>query len=212
MKTTNAGSARYPLILLAVYTAIWLALAISPSHRREWLLENLLAIVGVPLLAWSWPRLRFSNVAYTALFAFLLLAALGAHYTYAQVPYDAWSSKLFGIGLNELFDFERNQYDRLVHFAFGLLVTPAVIELLDLKANTRGVLRWLAPLTLVMSLSGLFELVEWGAALMFGSGRGMEYLGAQGDEWDAHKDMALAAMGSLLALPWSLVSQRKSQN
>lgn len=205
---TRAGaSARWPLILLAVYTIVWIALAVAPSHRKEWLLENLLAILGVPVLVWGWSRLRFSSFAYTCLFLFLLLAALGAHYTYAEVPYDRWAERLAGISISEWFDFERNHYDRLVHFCFGLLITPAVIELLDAKAQARGVLRWLAPLTLVMSLSGAFELVEWAAALVFGQGRGAEYLGAQGDEWDAHKDMALASLGALLALPWLLKSR-----
>jgi putative membrane protein len=45
-----------------------------------------------------------------------------------------------------------------------------------------------------------FEMIEWGAAELFGGDLGIAYLGTQGDVWDSHKDMALAAFGALLAM------------
>lgn len=191
---------RLPLILLGLFLVWWTILAIAPWYREDWLLENLLVFAAVPLLVWSWRRLPFSNGAYLCLFAFLCLHELGAHYTYAKVPYDAWWRQLSGASLDALLGFRRNQYDRLVHFLYGLLAMPAVVELLAARAPARGPWRWLVPLFFVMGHSVLFELVEWWAAVVFGGPLGQAYLGTQGDEWDAQKDMALASLGGALAL------------
>ena len=191
---------RLPLILLGLFLVWWTILAIAPWYREDWLLENLLVFAAVPLLVWSWRHLPFSNGAYLCLFAFFCLHELGAHYTYAAVPYDAWWRQITGVSLDALLGFRRNQYDRLVHFLYGLLAMPAVVELLAARAPARGLWRWLVPLFFVMGHSVLFELVEWWAAVVFGGPLGQAYLGTQGDEWDAQKDMALASLGGALAL------------
>ena len=198
-------SARYPLLLLAAYAGWWGMLAIAPWYRQDWLLENLLVFVAVPLLVWSYPRLRLSDTAYTCLFAFLSLHAVGAHYTYSDVPYDGWAQALTGHTVSEALGLQRNHFDRLVHFLYGLLVTPAAIELLDARAPQRGVWRWLVPLLFMVSHSTIYELVEWGAAAVFGGDLGQAYLGTQGDIWDAQKDAALAAAGAgigVVAVRW----------
>ena len=189
-----------PLALLVVYAAIWTALAIAPWHRQDWLLENLVVAIAVPVLVLGYRRLRFSNASYVAIFAFLVLHAIGAHYTYAEVPYDRWVQQAAGLSIDALFGFERNHYDRAVHFLYGLLVTPAAVELLAWAASPRGPWRWLLPLTFMMSHSVAYELVEWAAAIMFGGDLGVAYLGTQGDVWDAQKDMLLACLGCVIAL------------
>ena len=191
---------RYPLILLAIYIAIWAGLAISPWYRHDWLLENMLVFVAVPLLAWGQARIGFSNVACTLLFLFFVLHAVGAHYTYAEVPYDRWFRALTGHPLNPLLGFHRNHFDRLVHLAYGLLVTPAAIQLLDARAPQQGLWRWLVPFTFMASHSAIYELIEWAAAGMFGGDLGQAYLGTQGDIWDAHKDMGLGMLGAAIAV------------
>lgn len=191
---------RLPGLLLAAFLLAWLALAIAPRYRQDWLLENALVFVALPWLAWGYRRLRFSNRAYVLLFVFGLLHELGAHYTYAEVPYDAWTRAAFGSPLNAWFGLERNHFDRAVHFLYGLLLTPAVLELVDARVHPRGFWRGLVPAALVLATSAFFELVEWGAALLFGGDLGVAYLGTQGDVWDAHQDMLLAGLGSLLAL------------
>jgi putative membrane protein len=184
---------RYPLALLVAFATIWSALAIAPWYRQDWLLENAAVFVAVPLFVATCPRLRFSNLAYTCLFVFLVLHEIGAHYTYSEVPWREWFSAITG---EHGATTGRNHYDRLVHFCYGLLVLPAAWDLFAARADPRGLWRWLMPLLFVVSHSVIYELIEWLAAEVFGGDLGMAYLGTQGDVWDAQKDMALAAVGA----------------
>ena len=109
-------------------------------------------------------------------------------------------SFLFGFSLNEALGFERNHFDRAIHFAYGLLLAYPIREVFIRIATVRGFWGYFLPLDLTMSTSMLFELFEWGAAEFFGGDLGMAYLGTQGDVWDAHKDMALASLGALIAM------------
>lgn len=197
--TTHFNSRdRYRLMLFAIYLLCWAALAVAPWYRQDWLLENVLVFVLVPFVVVVHRRL--SNMAISALFVFLMLHALGAHYTYAQVPYDAWSQALSGHSLNSLLGFERNHFDRLVHFLYGLLITPTAIELIDSRVTQRGAWRYLVPFTFMASHAAIYEVIEWFAAAWFGGDLGVAYLGTQGDVWDAQKDSALAILGALIAV------------
>jgi putative membrane protein len=191
---------RYLLALAALFGVWWLALAIAPLDRSTWLLENALSVGGVALLAALYRRLPFSRVSYTLIFVFLCLHTLGAHYTYSNVPYDAWFERWVGRSLGSLVGWERNNFDRVVHFCYGLLLAYPVREVYLRVADTRGFWGYFLPLDLTMSTSMIYELIEWGAAVVFGGDVGQSYLGTQGDEWDAHKDMALASLGALLAM------------
>ncbi len=183
--------------LLALEFAV---LAVSPVSRSTWLLENLLAVGFVGGLALTYRRFRFSRISYFLMFVFLALHEVGAHYTYSLVPYDAAWRGLFGFSLNEALGFERNHFDRAIHFAYGLLLAYPIREVFLRIADVRGFWGYFLPLDLTMSTSMLYELIEWGAAAAFGGDLGTAYLGTQGDEWDAHKDMALASLGALLAM------------
>lgn len=196
----KAASARFGLVLLAVFALATLVLGIAPRYRQDWLLENVIVLIAVPLLVFGWRRLPFSRGAYLALFGFLLLHEIGAHYTYSEVPYDEAFTRLTGYSLNALLGLHRNHFDRAVHFLYGVLVTPMAVELFAHRAPPRGVWRWILPVSFVMSHSVLYELVEWLAALRFGGDLGTAYLGTQGDPWDAQQDMALAALGSILSM------------
>ena len=176
--------------------AIFLALGIAPSYREDWILENLIVVVAVPLLAIGHRSLPLSGLAYGCLFAFLVLHEIGAHYTYSEVPWRSWLGEAMG---DESPFNGRNHYDRFVHFCYGLLVTPAARELIAARATPRGLWRWLLPLLFTISHSTLYEIVEWWAALLFGGDLGTAYLGAQGDPWDAQKDMALATLGAVVS-------------
>jgi len=129
-----------------------------------------------------------------------VLHEIGAHYTYSLVPYDAWSATLTDKTLSIRFGAVRNHYDRVIHFAYGLLVTLPVVELLRRVAPPRGVWRFLLPLLFILANPAIYELIEWGAAEVFGGELGTAYLGTQGDEWDSQKDTACAALGALLTL------------
>lgn len=209
----DSRNAHFPSLLLAVFALAWIVLAIAPLYRADWLLENLLVFVAVPALCVSYRRFAFSNAAYASLFAFFLLHQVGAHYTYSEVPYEAWFESLSGARLGEFVHLERNHYDRLVHFMYGLLIAPAAVELVDHVSDPRGAWRWLLPWTFVVSHSTVFEILEALAAGVFGGELGQAYLGTQGDEWDAQRDSALAAIGaaiSVAVLRWRVDPRRSS--
>ncbi len=189
---------RYRLWLSVAFIFIWIASAIDPSHFADWLLENVLTLVFAVVFLATWRKFCLSPATHVLLFIFMSLHALGSHYTYAEVPYDQWWQSLTGWSLNEALGFKRNHYDRLVHFCYGLLLAYPMREILVRWAGVRGFWGYFIPLDITMSTSMIYELIEWGAAEVFGGELGMAYLGTQGDVWDAHKDMALASLGALL--------------
>jgi putative membrane protein len=192
---------RYRTILAVAFLVFWAALAIHPLYRRDWWLENVLVFLFVPLLILSPRRLPLSRVSYTLIFTFLCLHSVGAHYTYAEVPYDRWFAAVSGgRTLNSILGWQRNNYDRLVHFSYGLLLAYPIREMFLRVVAVRGFWGYFLPLDLTMSTSMLYELFEWAAAVVFGGNLGIAYLGTQGDVWDSHKDMALASLGALIAM------------
>jgi putative membrane protein len=190
----------YLLILAGLFGLWWVALAIHPWHRNVWLMENALNLAGVVVLAVFHRRLLFSCVSYTMMFVFMCLHQVGAHYSYSEVPYDAWFQNLAGRTFNSLVGWERNNFDRVVHFSYGLLLAYPVREVFLRVVNVRGFWGYFLPLDLTMSTSMLYELMEWGTSVVFGGDLGQAYLGTQGDVWDSHKDMALASLGALVAM------------
>jgi putative membrane protein len=176
---------------------IWAVAAISPYDRSDWLLENMLVFAAVPLIVRFGPDLAFSTASYVCLFIFFALHLVGAHYTYAQVPLDIW-----GAG--------RNHYDRLVHFAYGVLLARPTIELFAARAPPRGIWIWLMPVLFLISHGTIYEVIEWVAAELFGGDLGVAFLGTQGDEWDAQKDVALASVGAALGVSGWLLWERRA--
>lgn len=160
----------------------------------------MLVFIAVPLLVFGIRRLRLSHLSYTLLFLFFVLHEISTHFTYSLVPYDAWFEELSGRTLNRLLGWERNHYDRVIHFAYGLLILPAAVELIAHVASPRGIWRFILPVTFICSHSVIYEMVEWSAASRFGGDLGTAYLGTQGDQWDSQKDMALAALGAVLGM------------
>ena len=183
-------------ILTALLAVEWIFAAIAPYDRKDWLLENILVILFVPVIWHSVLKAPLSRLSYISLFLFLYLHELGSHYTYAQVPYKEWAASLLGWDLGG----GRNNFDRLVHFLYGFLFTIPVMEWFARKYSLRGFVKYFLPVNLIMSTSMIYELIEWLVAELFGGDLGQAYLGTQGDVWDAHKDMALASLGSVLIM------------
>ena len=189
------------LFLVTVLLGIeFVVLAIAPNDRKDWLLENVLVVLFIGAMFASYRKLTLSRISCFLIFLFLSLHLIGAHYTYAQVPYDSWFESLTGRSLNSLLGWERNNFDRVVHFSYGLLLAYPVREVFQRVARLRGFWGYFFPLNITMSTSMLYELIEWGAAMSFGGDLGQAYLGTQGDIWDAHKDMAIASLGALIAM------------
>ncbi len=196
----SSSHRRYRVILSLLFLVLWGMLAINPYDRGDWALENALLVIFAAALAASFRWLPLSRISYSLIFVFCCLHSVGAHYTYAQVPYDAWAQTLTGSSLNEVMDWERNHFDRMVHFSYGLLLAYPVRELFLRVVNVRGFWGYFLPLDITMSTSMLFELLEWAVAEIVGGDLGITYLGTQGDVWDAHKDMALATLGAAIAM------------
>jgi len=186
----SSVSAHTRNLLLALLVLIVL-LAISgwnPYDRLTWLMEVLPVIVLLPILWFSYKRFPLTNLLYTGIFLHACVLILGGAYTYARVP--------LGFELQELFDLNRNPYDKIGHFMQGFVPALAARELFIRHKVINGK-AWLVFLVVcvVMMVSAVYELVEWAAALVMGQGAD-EFLGTQGDMWDTQSDMFLALIGA----------------
>ena len=196
----------YPAWLLAALVVWFACWSWKPEHPQDFLLEHILTVAFLALLITTRRRFPLSHLSYTSIFLFISLHIVGAYYTYSLVPYDHWIETLaswFGLkdfSLDQACGFERNHFDRLVHLAFGVLLAYPAREFFLRIAAVKGFWGYYLPLDVVMSFSLLYELLEWGVVVVFAADVGQSYLGTQGDEWDAHKDMALAALGALLTM------------
>jgi putative membrane protein len=188
--------------LVWVYLAFWGLTAIQPVDRPTWLLENGLVFVLVGVLAASHRRFAFSSLSYVLFFLFLVLHAVGSHYTYSQVP--------LGFALQEMLDLERNHYDRLAHFAFGLLFAYPLRELMLRIVHLHRVWSYVGPPVTVLALGSIYEIIEAWAAQLADPELGMAYVGAQGDVWDGQKDMSLAFLGAVIAMGLTAAWRRRT--
>lgn len=193
-------SPSWPTIAAMLFAMAWIAAAWKPLFPADWALENVLSLLTAWWLLRRHRRAPLSNLSYALLLVFGIAHELGSHYTYAEVPYDAWSQALFGTSVGGTLGLARNHYDRLVHFLFGLLCYRPLREVLarHLPPDTPASLYF--PVTVIGTISLSYEIVEWFAATVFGGDLGQAYLGTQGDVWDSQKDSGLALLGGALAL------------
>lgn len=193
--------------LLPLFLLISIAVGIAPYDRATWALENMMTGLFGIFLFFQHRRRPLSQTSWWLIFAFGTLHVIGSHYTYSLVPYNEWTRAVSGTSLNDLLGWERNHFDRLVHFFYGLLLYVPLREILVDRVGIQN--GWASYFTIefVMASSLVYELVEWGAAVTFGGDLGMAYLGTQGDIWDAHKDMLLATVGALIA--WGLLTLQR---
>jgi putative membrane protein len=185
-------SNRFLHAIIAAYVFFWILLAIEPFNRSDWLLENVPVFAGVAFMIATYRSFSLSNLSFILVGVFLCLHAVGAHYTYEHVPFGEW--------IEPMLSTNRNQYDRLTHFAFGLLLTFPIAE--SIRNSTKNT--WTAALSfaafIIVAVSGFYELVEALFASVISPALGKAYLGTQGDVWDAQKDMAAALAGTLTVL------------
>ncbi len=203
-KITHKINTRFPKLILIIFIIFWIFLAISPHYREIWFFENILSVILVFMLILTYQKFRFSNISYWLIFLLLCSQTIGAHYTYAEVP--------IGFYIQNMFDLSRNHYDRFVHFLFGLLLTLPIKEVCEKymrTANTKFL--YIILVLIIFGVSGLYEVLEWIYAIFRESGSSEnKFLGAQGDFWDAQKDIFLAALGAIIFLAiYHLLTQRK---
>jgi putative membrane protein len=189
------------LVLFGSYVVFWSAMAVSPIDWQNWILASVIPAIVVGGLAVSHRTLALSTVSYLLIGAFMLLHTIGAHYTYAQVPLGRW--------LAPFLDGGRNDYDRIVHFAFGLLLAAPLRDAFARVSDVRGHLLYYLPIMTIVGLSSLWEILESWVARIVSPELGAAYLGSQGDVWDAQKDMAAAFYGALVWLALSVLARRR---
>lgn len=177
------------IMLTSLFLISWIWAAINPLHYDDWVLENVLVLIFIPIIFFTGRYFELSILSYTFITIFMILHVIGSHYTYAEVPW--------GVTLGEWLGTERNMYDRLVHLLFGVLFVYPVREISVRIAKTKGFWGYFVPFMIISAFAGFYEVVEWAAAAVVDPEAGIAFLGSQGDIWDAQKDMLLATIGSL---------------
>jgi putative membrane protein len=176
-------------LVYALYIVVWIIMAINPKYPQDWLLENVLIFIFFPFVIWMDKKHNYTLLSIILLLIFASLHSLGSHYTYAEMEHFNAITYFFG--------FERNNFDRFVHFLFGLLTFRMIFEMIMPSVNTVKT-ALVFTVTMILSISTFYEILEWLAAVILHPELGMAFLGTQGDVWDAHKDTSLAMLGALI--------------
>jgi putative membrane protein len=200
--TSRAERSSTMLICFAVFAVGFVVSAIKPLFPRAWLLEQLPTVLALPIAISLARRRALSDRAWIQVAIFALLHFYGAHYTYANTP--------LGFALRDAFGFGRNHYDRIVHFASGLLLFRVARELAYPPRYRAGLVRELAvSWGLIAAVSLIYEQLEWLTAIVVDPAAGSAFLGTQGDEWDAQKDATAASIGGLIAMIPEVIEARR---
>lgn len=182
----------FPHLLLVAYLLEFAFLSINPYARDVWFVENMTVFIIVVALVILYARgVRFSNLAYFFMFILPFMHTIGGHYTFERVPFD-W--------FNDLFGFERNMYDRVAHATVGLYAYPIAEYVLAKKKVATAAWATFLALTSIVTVAAFYELFEWWYAVIADPTAGIAVLGAQGDIWDAQKDMLMDTLGAVFAL------------
>src|SRR6187399_1017717 len=176
---------------IAVFAFAWANSLIGTTDTANWLLENTLSFIFVGFIILTFKKHQFSDLSYLLICIYLCLHVYGSKYTYAENPFGYW--------LKDVFHLPRNQYDRIVHFSFGFLLAYPMRELFLRWLKYPPMVAWILPIEITLSISGLYELIEWAVADVFYPAQGAAYLGTQGDIWDAQKDIFCAFSGAVIA-------------
>lgn len=172
-----------------MYAAVLTWSGIEPKDRFTWLLEVAPALIGGVLLALTYRRFRLTPLLYFFILVHCIILMIGGHYTYAEVPLFDW--------LKDAWSLQRNNYDKVGHFAQGFVPALLAREILIRRRVVNGQ-AWqnLFIVSLCLAFSAFYELIEWWVAVA--SGENAEaFLGTQGYVWDTQSDMALALLGAL---------------
>ncbi len=158
------------------------------ADRATWLLEVTPVLIVLPVLWFTQRKFRLTPLLYALIFLHAIVLIVGGFYIYAKVPFGFWMQKVLSA--------ERNPYDKIGHFFQGLVPFLAAREIFIRQRFVNG--KWMAhflALCVAMTVSAIYELVEWATALAFGDGAA-DFLGTQGDVWDTQSDMSMALIGA----------------
>jgi len=194
----------YPKILLFAYILVWIWAAINPNYRSVWIDENIMPVLFLGILIISFRWFKLSNLSYTLIFIFLVLHTIGGHYSYSEMPLFNW--------IKENYDLDRNHYDRIVHFLFGVLFFYPIYEVLNrIFLVLKGWRCLFLAFLVIAAFKGIFEVIEYAyTAVRNNSLTVTNYLGEQGDSFDALKDIGLGILGGLIS--WITISFKNQDN
>lgn len=166
---------------------------IKPAGYLIWTLEVLPAVIGLIVLIITYHKFHFSTLSYTIVAVLSMLMFIGGHYTYDNVPLFEW--------IKDTFNLSRNHYDRFGHLMKGF-ISIVIRELLIRKSPLKkGLLLSGIVISISLSIAALYEIIEWLYSVIRSNREDTkEFLGMQGDIWDAQWDMSLALIGSIIAL------------
>lgn len=191
---------RYQRVVFLLFLVFFVGSCIKPPYLQFLLMQHALTIPAALLLVYLSNRFDISRLGFTSIIVFLCLHTLGARYLYSYVPYDVWSEYLLGINISESFGFQRNHYDRVVHFSYGLLLAIPILEFERRHLRLSLALSSVLAVECIIATSASYELIEWLVAITFTPEWADQFLGMQGDIFDAQKDMALATAGAILSV------------
>ncbi len=191
LSSLQKGNKNLLLVFILVFVSVWVNSIIGTTDMANWIIENILTVISVIFLISTYKTFKFNNISYLLLCIFLCMHVYGSKYAYAENP--------LGFYFQEIFNSPRNQYDRLVHFSFGLLLFYPMWECFSKWLKYPKSIALFLPTLLVVSVGAIYEIIEWLVADIFFEEQGISYLGTQGDIWDAQKDMAVAFAGVCIA-------------
>ena len=187
------------LCLVILTIAMGLA-SIYPLSMSDYLLHQAGTVITIGILLGLRKWVNLTDNAFIGATLFLLIHIVGARYLYSYTPYSEWTQAMFGFSLDNVMGWQRNMYDRLVHFCYGLCLFGVFYDVLK-KFFPHSSHRQLVFLVILvnMATSLVYEWIEWLLAMTMSPQDAESYNGQQGDMWDAHKDMLLAFLGGLVA-------------
>jgi len=181
----------FPVMLLTLYTLLFIATSIIPYDRTTWFIENLPVVLVVLGLVFTYKKFRFSNFSYVLMFLWIIMHTIGGYYTFERVPFDF---------VTDFFGFARNHFDRFGHFVIGFYAVP-IAEYVYKKKHVASY--WTAVLFGLFAVgfvAASYEIIEFAYAVIFGGESAQNFLGSQGDFWDAQWDMLMDISGATISL------------
>ncbi|MBU8919314.1 DUF2238 domain-containing protein [Neobacillus sp. 114] len=191
MKGKSVKTIHVLLLLVVIAVLIWSL--IKPASFMSWTLEATPAIIILIIALLTYKKFRLTTLSYVIIAIMAILVFVGGHYTFSKVPLFNW--------IKDNFDFKRNHYDRFGHFLKGM--SGIVIRELLLRKTPLKKGKWLFWIVTSISLaiSAMYEIIEWISFLILKGGKtAKNFLGNQGDIWDAQWDMVLTLVGTIISL------------
>lgn len=198
--TTRFNAFRAGLAIILAGVSIWAA--IHPVSRFDWFMENVLVWIAVIVIARFGNAMRISKTSHLLIALFLVMQIYASHYAYQPA---------IGDWISSFFDSPRNSFDRVIHLFFGVLLFIPIKECFQEAVDMSRKTAMFCSVLTIAALGAVYEVIEWVMMVMLNPQAGAEFVGAQGDPWDAQKDMALALLGSVAIYVGVFLRQEKSK-